>query len=328
MAYDFSKQRGLMGKGSGGGFCALDFSKLEEKVEFFKLEEGGQKIDIIPFPVGKKHPYVVKGKLDKGDMFYSLPIWAHRNIGAGGKTVICPNRNFGHPCPICEEAEEMKRKAKTEEEKAAVPFAALRLFYNVVDYDDPDKGIQVFETNAKYFEEPLKAAQTDADKEAEKEGEDAKFFADPENGLTVKILGTEKKFNGNKYIEPTNVSLVPRKRDVSEFVDSAIRFDTLIEEPTYDELVAIMNGADSDDDEEDDAPRAVKKAPVDEDGDRPAKKPAPKDEEDDEPAPKPKKAAEDDTPTCPVKGGVFGKDNDKHDECASCKIWRQCVKAS
>ena len=314
-----------MGKGSGGSFNALDFSKLEEKRDFFKLEEGGQKIDIIPFPVGKKHPYVAKGKLDKGDMFYSLPLFVHRDVGAGAKTVVCPNRNYGNPCPICELADEMKRKAKTQEEKDAAPYARMRIYYNVVNYDDVDKGIQILETNAKFFEEPLKAAQTDFDKEAEKEGTDAKFFADPEDGLTVKVIGTQKTFNGNKYIEPTNLSLVPRKRDVSEFVDQAIRFDTLIEEPTYDELVAIMNGVDSgDDDEEEEAPRTVKKAE-----EKPTKRTVVEDDDDEDERPA-KKAPpkEDDTPTCPVKGGVFGKDNDKHDECTSCKIWRQCVKAS
>ena len=314
---DFSKQRGLMGRGSKGGFSALDFSKLEEKHSFFKPEEGGQKIDILPFPVGKKHPYVVKGKLEKGDPFYSLPRFVHKDIGGSGKSFVCPNRNYGRPCPVCELADEMKRKAKTEDEKNAVPYARLRLFYNIVNYDDPEAGVQIFETNAKDFEEPLKAAQTDADKEADKEGDKPKFFADPDDGLTVKIIGAEKTFNGNKYIGITNVSLVPRKSDVSEFVDQVIRFDTLIEEPTYDELVAIMNGTDSDDDDEGDAPAAetpakkVTRAEPEED-ERPAKKAPPADE----------------TPQCPVKGGVFGKDNDKHDECERCKIWKQCAKNS
>ena len=331
---DFSKQRGLMGRGGSGNFNALDFSKLDTKAEFYKLVEGGQKFDILPFPVGKKHPYVAKGKLEKGDMFYSLPIYVHRDIGAGQKSVVCPNKNYGRPCPICEQVEELRKECRTQQEKDALPYARLRLFYNIVDYDNPDKGVQVFETSAKNFEEPLSAAQKDADKEAGKEGEPLRFFADPDDGLTIKVIGAEATFNGRKFIDISSVTLVPRKAKVAGYVEDAIRFDTLIEEPTYEELAALMNGADTDEEvdekparrtaSDEDAPR--KRSVEEDDDDELTAKKRRDDDEDERPA---KKASiEDlDVPACPHKGGVFGKDNDEFDECESCKIWKSCYKA-
>ncbi len=303
----YDKMRSLMGKGGGGvNFRALDFTRLEEKHEFYKPKLGGQRIDILPFKVGRKHPYVAKGQLSEGDAFYTLPVYIHKDIGVSRRTVICPKRNYGRPCPICEMADEMQKEAKTEAEKQAVPYARLRLFYNVVDRDDEAKGVQIFDTNNKDFEKPLKAAQDDADAEAGKAGEALRFFADPENGLTVKIIGADDTFNGNKFVKISSVSLVPRRGDVTDYLDDVVQLDRLIDEPSYDELVALMNGVEEEE--------AESEAPT---------KPTPKVER----AVETKAAPADDTPTCPVKGGVFGKDDDKYDECEDCKLWRACVKA-
>jgi len=323
---DWGKQREQMGKGAGNNFNALDFSKVDGKHEFYKLVEGGQKFNIIPFPIGKKHPLVAKGALDKGDLFYSLPLYVHKDVGAGRKSIACPNKNYGKPCPICELAEEMNKTARTKEEKDAVPYARLRLFYNIVDCDNPDKGLQIFETNAKDFEKPLKAAQDDADKEAAKKGKEVRFFADIEKGLTVKIIGAEDYFNGKKFIKASSVTLVAREDDVSEFEDDAIGFDRLIEEMSYDDIAALMNGADTEEEEE--SPARKKVARDEDDDEPPARKKIVK--EDDDEAPLAKKVAkeEEDVPKCPVKGGVFGRDNgDFPDDCDACKLWGKCAKA-
>ena len=122
------------------------------------------------------------------------------------------------------------------------------------------------------------------------------------------------------------MTLVAREDDISEFEDDAIGFDRLIEEMSYDDIAALMNGADTEEEEE--SPARKKVARDEDDDEPPARKKVVKEDDDDE-APPAKKVVkeEEDVPKCPVKNGVFGKSNGDFDSCDDCTLWKKCVKA-
>ena len=302
---------------------ALDWSKVEN-VKFYKLKEGVNKIDIVPYFVkSNEHPLVKSGDLKIGDMDYVLDIWVHKNIGPADTDVVCLKKNYGKACPVCDQSDEYRKQGKQEESDAYK--AKRRVFYNVVDLNAEDEGIQVLEQSHFKFEKELL--------EEARAGDETQPFYNPDKGVSVKFRGSAGTFKGGKMVEPKNFSFIARDGSITKLVKKAISFDELITLHNADDLFALMNGVD--DDEEDAAPRKATRKAVEEDDEEEAPKPRSKkpadddDDEDDDPKPKTQaKDEEDETPKCPA-GHKFGKDNDETPECEACPpaLWRQCAKA-
>lgn len=311
MAENWGKRREIKSAGSGGAkFMALDFSTYD--VEQFKLKLGNNRIEILPFTVtSKMHPLVAEGKLAKGDLDYNVIVKTHNNIGPSKKSVVCPSM-YGKACPICEAAEAAK-KAGDEKTNEAL-YAKKKVYYNVIDNSERDKGVKIFESNIKYFQKPLEVA--DANCEEDFPG---KFFADINKGLTVKILGGEETFNNNKFIQASSITFVERKEGVKEFADKVIPLDQCIKLLSYEELENLMMGVGVAEDEEEDGVDTP-----------PAKKVSkPSVEEEDAP---PKKVVAEATPDTECPNGFPWGDavNGDHGECDECpgKLYARCAKSA
>jgi len=347
---DFSKRRSV--RSGGKGFSALDFSGLSKVPETFKLVKGSNKIEILPYEASSKmHPLVLSGALKKGDPDYNIILYIHDFVGPSKAKFICPNKNYNKPCPICEASAAAKESG--DQETADKLFPKRKVYYNVVDIMNRDKGVQIFESNVKYFQKPLESADADALVEkdaqealAEDERDDVyvgyTFFADTgKGGRTVKISGSEETFGGNKFIQASNISFLKRKESVTPLLADVIPLDTCIKLASYEEIEAAFMGEDATEEEgeEDEAlpKKSAKKAVVEDEDDEPApvKKPAKKavvedDEEDEAPPAKAPKGKTDDDFTC-GSGHTFGKDNGLFDDdCDACPIarYRNCAKAS
>ena len=130
----------------GSGAQILDLSNLEDAA-FFKPEEGKHLIDIIPYEIKTgNHP-----KYDKGDLDYLLEYYVHYNVGPGKDRFVCMAKTFGKPCPICEELEILKAN-KADEKTIDALQPKRRVLYNVIDLNEEEKGIQLFETSHFLFE--------------------------------------------------------------------------------------------------------------------------------------------------------------------------------
>ena len=69
---------------------ALNFKKLDKEVEFYKVEEGENSFDIIPYEIKtKNHPLVRTGEAQVGEWDYVLDYFVHKNVGAGQAQVVC-----------------------------------------------------------------------------------------------------------------------------------------------------------------------------------------------------------------------------------------------
>ena len=53
-------------------------------------------------------------------------------------------------CPICEAAEAAKKEGDEKTNEAL--YAKKKVYYNVIDNSERDKGVKIFESNIKYFQ--------------------------------------------------------------------------------------------------------------------------------------------------------------------------------
>jgi hypothetical protein len=312
---DWGNRREIKSGSTGGSkFMALDLSEYE--VEQFKLKQGNNRIEILPYEISTNmHPLVVAGKMKKGQLDYNVVLKVHTNVGPGKKSVVCPYP-YGKPCPICEAAIAAKNAGDTKTNEAL--YAKTKVYYNIVDNSERDKGIKIFETSIKGFQKPLEVVDLNSEEDFP-----GKFFADIDNGLTVKVLGGEAEFGGHKYIEASSISFVERKEGVKQFVKDVIPLDKCIKLLSYDELEALMMGAGGDEEDEDETPtKKVSKPPIDDEDDEPPAKVKKPVEDEDKP---PKSKADGECPEGLEWGFVYAGDSPKCEDCDP-KLYSKCMK--
>ena len=302
---DFGNRRNVK-VGGGGNFSVLNGTGKT----FWKPSDGINKIEILPYiPRSNKHPLLAKGQLKKGDPDYNLDVFVHRNVGANNATIVCPKRNYGQACPLCEEADRLWNGG--DKDNAKKLFAQRRVFYNIINTVEQDKGIQLYEAAPKTFQDKLEAAQNAADSDPDiQEIAPRAFFADPKNGLSVKITGAQETFNNNKFIDVSSVVLSPRKIDVTPYLDKVVQLEDFLTVKSYDELADLMAGVPTDDEEQEEVAEPVAQTAKAE-----------------EVAPPPAPPKDDNV--CSF-GHVWGKDNDMFPEdCSQCPLptWKRCSKA-
>ena len=305
---DFGNRRNVK-VGGGGSFSVLNGTGKT----FWKPAEGINKIEILPYiPKSNKHPLLAKGLLKKGDPDYNLDVFVHRNVGANNTTLVCPKRNYGQACPLCEEADRLWNGG--DKDNAKKLFAQRRVFYNIINTIEQDKGIQLYEAAPKTFQDKLEAAQNAADSDPDiQEIAPRAFFADPKNGLSVKITGAQDTFNNNKFIDVSSVVLSPRKMDVAPYLDKVVQLEDFLTIKTYDEIADLMAGVPTDDEEQEEEVAEAHAAPP---VTQPVAQEAP-------PAWHTPPAGN----ACPFNH-EFGKDNDMFPEdCSQCpkQTWKKCA---
>jgi hypothetical protein len=310
-------EENIKNKDSSGNFGkrAIDSDKLPEGIKFFKPAEGKNLIDIIPYFVETdNHPH-----REKGEPSYVLDYWIHKNVGPGEDDFLCLKNNFGQSCPICEHEKELRKEGVDKEERESL-WPKRRVLYNVIDLNDEDEGVQLYDVSYHWFEKELR-------KEAEEAEDNTVIFADLEDGRSIKFRGSQEKFNGREFIKPEKILFQERDEEYDEdILDDSIALDTLLYIPTYEEVQDAFYGRNNDEpvveDEEDiveekETKRKKKhrKKEVDEEEECPVEEKSSK---------KKSKKSKD---KCPHEH-KFGKDCDDYDECSDCEIWEDCDDAS
>ncbi|MCP4763005.1 MAG: hypothetical protein GY870_14600 [archaeon] len=288
--------------GFAGQKRAFDFKGKE--VTFWKPEKGSNHIDIIPYLITTdKHP----GKLKEGYEDYILEYYMHPSVGASEDTFVCLKKTFGKPCPICEEQAILRQDENVDEDSVKALNAKRRAIYNIIDKNDEEAGIQLFEVSHFLFEKELL-------EEAETAEEEVIIFADIEEGTSIKFRAKEKSFGGFSFFEFKAFSFEERDEAYAESIlKKSYSLDKYIVIPTYDEVRNAFLGIESEDDdgsvEEED--NDTEDEDVNEEKTRKDRKR------------KERKKKKDVNP-CP-HAHVFGTDCDEHDDCADCAAWDDCA---
>ena len=317
--------------------------------------KGPFRLDVLPYQVSvSNHPEV-----KKGEQWYQRTYYVHFGLGDDGKqSGICP-KTIGKPCPVCEMYKELVSSDDEDDREAAKKIKPKeRELYNVIDLDDQDSGVQIFEYSFHLFGKGLSEEINEA-------SEEEAGFAELENGKTLKIhFKKESIGGGTPFWQLRRVDFVDREDYEEDILDEVHDLDSLLKVPSYKELQSLLSGTDEGEEEgeeqsgeeeekeeEEEKPakkgkKSSKKKSEDEDEDeKPAKKgkkssKKKKDDEgdDDEDEDKGKKKSSSKSGKAASKpgkkkknkcpgGGTFGEDTDELDECNNCDIWTECQEA-
>lgn len=224
----------------GGRVLLLDLSDYED-VNWFKAKKGKNEIDILPFEITTEND---PGGASIGDDNYKLEIWKHNNVGPKETQVLCLQETFNKACPICEARKEMlDAGADWKDDEVKALGAKRRCIYNVIDLNDTDKHVQLFEQSHFKFEKELFGA-------AEYKNPDFICFADIEEGYTVTFRGSEETFNKNKFIEPKDFDFEPRDPYGQSIYKDVYPLDAMLIVPTYEEVQSLFMGVDEPEEKE------------------------------------------------------------------------------
>lgn len=263
--------------------------KLPEGVNFFGPKKAGTfRLEIIPYEVPANPKGGQNPNAQPGELHYERTYFSHRGIGADERSYVCPAKTAGRPCPICEHRKELMRDRDADEDLIKALAPKQRQLWNVYDHAEPDKGVQIWDVSFHLFGRQLKAAINNAD-----EDDGWEYFADPQDGLTLRVGMEEKSFAGNSFLECATVGFKARREPLSdEILDAAQPLDDLLILLDYEKLKSIFlqeEGVEHPaDDDDEPAPKKERKQskPADDDESPPKKgKNPPKEEPKIEPKP-------------------------------------------
>ena len=192
---------------------------------WFKPDEGDTDIRIVPTNDGDPLK----------EMFF------HYNVGDHKGGILCPKRNFGENCPICEFASQLWREgsdSNDEETKklAKSLFVRTRFFSPVVIRGREDEGVKIYGYGKMAYELLLG------------------YILDPEYGDVTDVQeGTDITLTYTKPTKPgaypqTNLkmrrntsSLLEDSEAIPALLDSIPEFNTLFERLTPEQVDAILD---------------------------------------------------------------------------------------
>lgn len=312
----------------------LDWSKCASgSPKFYKTEKSGEGgIDIIPYYItSNKHPMVVSGKAKIGQPDYNLDFYIHKNIGAANTSVVCLKKTYGKPCPICEEMEIVKKAKGWDSDECKALNPSRRVIYNVFNAKVDGFTPLVFDVSHFLFEKEMIEKNKVL---AQRQGLTYLPFAEAVGGYTIFFRTTTEKKGGFETTIFKDFEFEKRTFDITkEMMDQAIDFSALLIVKSYEELKALFYGGS---DEEVIVEEISHRNPSREEV---RTRIIPPSEEPVHTTPvesqqvrrnletsirqNPLVESQGSSFTCP-SGYMFGRDNDKKNECDNCSIWDKC----
>lgn len=350
-------------KDEAGGFRTY-LRPTNGRPVFRKFAEGQIMFDIIPFPItadfmmDPDHPG--KPRYVAGDWTYYLEIFSHMNIGPNDWNVCCPQKNFGLPCPICEEYARLQA-AGADWDTVLKPLKLnRRCVYNIWMHDAPSlkeeaKGVQLLEIAHFSLEANILPLTRDP-----RTGVICTFSSPDVDGRTIYFERKGTKVDNTRY---SGFQLLPRTEAIPDAIlDQAVPLNEAIEVLDYEQLSALFKGGVGPGDREAQpaADRATRRPPMSQVPQNapvetqpepepepvaapprrpapqaatttpppvtPARRPAPQAAPAAAPAATPPAApaaSADGAKACP-HGMVFGEDTDKIEGCNGCELYDEC----
>jgi hypothetical protein len=261
-------------------------------------------IDIIPYLAGPNHPILDRrNPVREGDYAYVLEVYVHQYIGPQKAWLVCPARNYGKKCPICEDIDAQTAAGVEYEQMSAITLKR-RCVYNVVVYDKTanENIVQLWEVSYKYSEKPIQLQA----KSPRSGGIEP--FSDPDIGKSISF-----EVANDEYRTVQGHKLVARDYKITdEILDQAKTLDQEIVVLSYDEISKIYYVKDSvetsdlsvDSEQEKDVPHNIVNKGENEKSSR--------------------VSANESQNSCP-SGGSFGIDIDQLEGCGPCKEYNACA---
>ena len=255
-----SAERRVTEHRTGWSPTCFDLPEGDERTELFQPKTGNYRLDIIPFNAGDSSKFAKElVYADEGEPYFERTFWMHRKIGAEEHSYVCPRKTCGKPCPICEARAKEAEKEDGDEDTIKALTPKERQLWNVIDLNDVDKGIQIWEVSFYNFGKVLDERINNAE-----EDDDWRFFSDPEDGFTLRVTMSEGAM-GKHHIEASAIDFKPRKEGYDpDIIDESPQLDDLLKILSYKELKKVflsvaddedVDDEDEDENEEDEAPK-------------------------------------------------------------------------
>ena len=213
--------------------------------------------DIIPFVITQdwyrklQNPSGRLNGLEIGMRDYKLQVPIHRNVGDNNDIYLCLREAFGGQCEICDEMFDAYRDG--DKDKASGLRARWRVFYNIYDYADPDKPIQLFEISYYSFEGTSANApqRTNLIDKASLAPSGLVIFSDLEEGKII-VAKFQKKFIGKiDFPEVTDIRFEDREPYDDSILQKVYPLDSMLIIPKSEEIKKAHFGLDEDGENED-----------------------------------------------------------------------------
>lgn len=243
---DAARRRAQESAHGGSGYSI----NLPEGVNFFKNDGKTVEFDFIPYTVtDKRNPDVVAGRLNVGDLVDARTYWLHGDIGAENKPYVCL-KTIGQRCPICEAQVAMAKNPKADPKDVKAIKSKERVLYNVIDANDKDDKVMVWDVSYHLFTKQLEHEQL--------EREEYYDYADPDNGYTLRIRFEKKVIDrGNPFWDADRIDFDKRKPLSDADLKAAVDLDACLQILSYEKLEAVFLGVDNEPAANDTAPAAT-----------------------------------------------------------------------
>lgn len=330
----------------GGGVGQLFVFPEGTDITFFEARRR-MELDIIPYKVTQEgHPDTKDGIPAIGDIWPHRTFGVHRNVGEEEKTFVCPKMTFGDPCPICEEVAKLSKDYNANKDTIKAIKVKERQLFNIIDLDDEDKGIQLWNCSHFLFGKLL-------DEEIREGPEVLAEFFELQGGSTLKVRMKEGDFktsDGKAILQASRIDFVEREDYKEDVLDETLALDELFNVPTYEELERAFLGLD--DEGQAAPPEETTKEEWDKGGGRKERgrgraeeaPPPPKEESPGErsgsrrergtgggrgerSSSRRERPADKAGASKCEHGGKFGVNTDEIDACDNCKAWEACIEA-
>ena len=212
---------------------ALDLSKMKDKLQtseaggrakkdnvFWKPTEGDQEVRIVP--------------TEDGDPFKVYHF--HYNLGEGARGgVLCPKRQFGEACPICDFASKLWQEGTDESKKMAKNlFVRQRFFSPVIIRGEEDDGVRVWGYGKTVYEVLLGLVLNP----------DYGDITDVDTGVDLTVSYTLPKTKGafpqTGLVPKRKSSTLAKKAVVNEFLESVPDIDSLFQRRSPSDIQSIL----------------------------------------------------------------------------------------
>ena len=229
---DLKRQQKHQADTKDDGSVGLKTMELPPDSEF-KPVVGRNIVDIIPFKVGEHFPRSANSVIKYA---YVLDYWAHRGIGLNRDSIVCPSKNYGHPCPICEEIEKLRKDGADWDSMIKPLTPKRRVAYNFLPKGE--KSIKVFEVSHFLFEKEL------IDEASSGMSGEIVDFVDLDDGKSVVFRASEKSFESGKYFEYKSFNFRDREKPLPEsLLKKAFTLDDLLVVLSYDKIHSVFYGS-------------------------------------------------------------------------------------
>jgi hypothetical protein len=215
---------------------AIDIKKMREKLNNLNNKSGAKgKTTQYWKPVDGADSTIRILPTDDGDPlkeFYFHYLRTEKKF----QSVLCPKKNFGENCPMCDLVSKLYKEGDEESRKLAKDMTAKQRFFSpIIVRGEVEKGAQIWGYSKTIYEELLKLMLNP----------EYGDITDTDEGLDL-VVSVSKK-SGKLYPETSltpkrkSSPLADKKETITELVNHGTDFDSLFERKTASQVAEILD---------------------------------------------------------------------------------------